>query len=223
MAEGAATRVRATLAILAKAPIPGFAKTRLAPLLGAEGAAALHAVLLERTLRTALASGFASVSLWCAPSRDAPFFRALAARGEVHLHDQPEGDLGDRMLAALEAHLGDGPVVLVGTDCPQLGAEHLGRIAAALEGGADAAIVPAEDGGYAALGLRRAHPSVFAGVPWGGPDVLAETRERLRRLGWTVHEQPALRDVDLPGDVAWLLASGLLDAGERARLVPYLP
>jgi rSAM/selenodomain-associated transferase 1 len=220
MPEGPGAEAGATLAVLAKAPVPGFAKTRLVPVLGPDGAAELHAILVERTLRTAVAAGFGAVALWCAPDREAPFFRRLAEG--IALHDQPDGDLGARMRAAFEAHLAAGPVVLVGTDCPELGVGHLRRLAAALAAGADAAVVPAVDGGYAALGLRRVHPSLFDGVPWGTSEVLARTRERLGRLRWTVHELPPLRDVDLPGDVEWLLASGLLGEAERARLAPYL-
>ena len=223
----------ATLAVMAKAPIAGFAKTRLIPRLGAEGAAALHAVLLERTLRIAASSGFDAVALWCAPDRRSPFFEALrsaalrsaalsSASLELDLHDQPDGDLGARMLAAFEAHLMRGPVVLVGTDCPDLSREHLVTCRAALAGGADVVLLPARDGGYAAIGLARVDRALFDGVPWGSSEVLAATRERIRRLGWTAHELSLVCDVDEPEDVEWLLASGLLTAVERARIAPYV-
>jgi glycosyltransferase A (GT-A) superfamily protein (DUF2064 family) len=115
-----------------------------------------------------------------------------------------------------------GPVVMVGTDCPGLSAAHLADARAALAAGADAVLVPAEDGGYALIGLARVHRSLFDGVPWGAATVLAETRERLRVLGWSRRELAPLRDVDLPADVEWLLGSGLLTAAERARLAPHL-
>jgi uncharacterized protein len=207
----------ATLVVMAKAPIPGYAKTRLVPRLGAEGAAELHAILLERTLRTAAASGFETVALWCAPDRLAPAFQAL--RLELELHTQPAGDLGARMLAAFEHHLAAGGlVVMIGTDCPELAPEHLTGLMDALESGADAVFLPAEDGGYAAIGLACVDPSLFEGVPWGSSGVMAETRERVRRLGWNARELLPLRDVDLPEDVDWLLGSGLLTGAERARL-----
>jgi len=212
-----------TLAVMARAPIPGFAKTRLIPRLGPVGAAELHAVLLERTLRTAASSGFESVTLWCAPDGRSPFFDALRAGAALELRDQPPGDLGARMLAAFELQLAaGGPVVMVGTDCPELAAGHLESARAALAGGADVVLLPAADGGYAAIGLARVHRSLFEGVRWGSPKVMAATRERIRRLGWTAHELAAVRDVDLPEDVEWLVASGLLSEGERARIEPYL-
>ena len=51
------------LLIFARAPDPGRVKTRLVPLLGEKGAARLHARLVERALKTAVAAGFASVDL----------------------------------------------------------------------------------------------------------------------------------------------------------------
>jgi len=214
---------RVTLAILAKAPVPGYAKTRLAPRLGAEGAAALQAVLLDRTVRAAEAAGFARVVVWCAPDARAPELAALRGRAGLVLRDQPGGGLGERLLAAFEADLPDGPVVAIGTDAPALGAGHLARAAAALAEGAPAVLTPAEDGGYALLGLARVDPSLFQGVPWSTAEVLAATRARLAALGWAPRELPAVRDVDLPADLDWLLESGLLDGEERARLSPWLP
>jgi uncharacterized protein len=223
MAEQRPRRGVGALAVLAKAPIPGFAKTRLAPRLGPEGAAELHAVLLERTLRAAGSSGFAPVALWCAPDSRSPFFAALRGVAALDLHDQPEGDLGARMLAAFELHLAAGaPVVLVGTDCPELGPARLRAAGAALAGGADAVILPAADGGYAALGLARVDRSLFDGMRWGSSEVLEETRRRIRRLGWTAHELRPVRDVDRPEDLEWLLASGILSGEEVERIARYL-
>jgi rSAM/selenodomain-associated transferase 1 len=212
------------LAVLAKAPIPGYAKVRLVPLLGPQGAAELHAVLLERTLRIAGSAGFDPVAVWCAPDRRHPSFEALRAGPPLELRDQPQGDLGARMLAAFELHLGAGqPVVLIGTDCPELGPDHLRAARAALASGADVALLPAADGGYAAIGLARVDRTLFDGVRWGSSEVLEETRRRIRRLGWTAHELSPLRDVDRPEDVEWLLASGLLGEDERRRIERHLP
>ncbi len=208
-----------SLAILARDPEPGQAKTRLAPALGPEGAAALHALLVRRTVRSALAAAMPSTTLWCAPGRDTPFFADLAAAHAVALRDQPPGDLGERMLAAFQDHLArGGPAILIGTDCPGLGPAHLHAARDALAGGSDAVLVPAEDGGYALLGLYRVHPRVFEGVPWGTSSVLAETRARLRSLRLATRELPPLRDVDRPEDLTWLLGAGLLDEDERLAL-----
>jgi glycosyltransferase A (GT-A) superfamily protein (DUF2064 family) len=81
---------------------------------------------------------------------------------------------------------------------------HLRRASRWLAGGADAVLAPAEDGGYALIALRRVSPRLFADIDWGGPRVMAQTRERLAALGWRWRELPTLWDVDRPEDVARL-------------------
>jgi uncharacterized protein len=148
MADGA-------VAVLAKAPVPGFAKTRLIPLLGPHGAAALQQRLIERALATALAAGIGPVTLWCAPDDAYPIFREAARRHGIRLALQPDGDLGERMLAAFRSAPSGTALVLIGTDCPVLGPDDL-RDAAALLDDADVVIAPAEDGGYGLIAGRRA-------------------------------------------------------------------
>jgi uncharacterized protein len=199
--------VPVAIAILAKAPLPGLAKTRLAPALGADGAAQLQARFIERAVATAHAAGTGPVTLWAAPDQHHPAFQTLSALLGVSLARQPEGDLGARMLAALEA--AHGPALVIGTDCPALSAAHLAAAAAVLRDGCDAVVVPVEDGGYALIGTRRPQPTLFDGVPWGTSDVMAETRRRLRaaRLVW--REPARLWDVDEPADLARMQRAGL--------------
>ena len=66
----------------------------------------------------------------------------------------------------------------------------------------DAVLIPAEDGGYVLIGLRRPCPAVFEGVAWSTGGVLAQTRDRLRDAGLRWHELPTLWDVDTPDDWA---------------------
>src|SRR5437868_3801239 len=106
------------VAIFARAPVAGAAKTRLISRLGAEGAAALHARLVERALSQALAAGLGEVTLWCAPDASHPFFADCAARFGVRLRAQRGADLGARMLHAFE--VAQGPLILIGSDCPML-------------------------------------------------------------------------------------------------------
>jgi len=196
--------------IFAKAPTPGAVKTRLVPLLGAEGAAALHARLVKRTLQTARAASFRRVELHATPGMDDPFFRFCAAHYSTALVAQAEGDLGTRMLVAFESALAHSPrALLAGSDCPALTGRHLRQADRALRDGADAVFIPCEDGGYALIGLRRAEARLFDGIGWGGENVMADTRARLGVLGWRWRELETLWDVDRPEDYARLLASGL--------------
>jgi hypothetical protein len=203
------------VAVLAKAPIPGLAKTRLIPRLGADGAARLQAALTEHAVLTALAARLGPVTLWCTPDTRHAAFVALARRTGVGLRAQHGADLGARMAFAVAEHARRGPVLLTGTDCPVLTAEHLRRAAAALGGGDGAVTLPAEDGGYVLIGLRAPHPELFRGIPWGGERVMVETRERLRALGLRWSEPATLWDLDRPADLDRLADHGLGWLAER--------
>jgi hypothetical protein len=199
--------------VFARAPRPRAAKTRLVPLLGAEGAAALHAQFVKRTLETARAASLRPVELHCAPDANDPFFQFCAGHYGITLQAQVEGNLGARMLAAFEKALAaHDRVLLVGTDCPALTAGHLRQAEKALRDGTDAVFVPCEDGGYALIGLRRADGRLFEGIAWGSNSVMAETRARLTALDWRWQELETLWDVDRPEDYRRLLASGLIEA-----------
>jgi hypothetical protein len=214
MSSRGATGIERALIVFARAPEPGRVKTRLAPLLGARGAARLHARLVERTLRTALAAGFVRVYLYSSPGTKGGFFEKMKKRYRVQLRAQGRGDLGERMYLALRRHPG---AVLIGCDCPALRPADLRAAACALQAGADAVFSPAEDGGYALIGLRRAARAAFDGVDWGSASVMAQTRERLHRLKWRWRELRTVWDVDRPEDVARLRRSGRL-APLAARL-----
>jgi glycosyltransferase A (GT-A) superfamily protein (DUF2064 family) len=91
------------------------------------------------------------------------------------------------------------PLLIVGTDSPVLTREHLQQAADALQTH-DAVVIPAEDGGYVLIGLRRALPSAFQQVDWSTPRVMAQTRERLSAVGARWVELATLWDVDDPQD-----------------------
>lgn len=191
-----------SIAILAKAPVPGLAKTRLIPTIGAHAAAVLQERLTERAVATALAADVGPVTIWCAPDGTHDSFLKLVARSRITLRRQPEGDIGARMLAATAA--GIGPTLVIGTDCPALTEVHLRGAANALRNGTDVILIPAEDGGYVLIGTRSAQPPLFAGIAWGTKTVLAETRTRIIEQRLILTEQPPLWDVDTESDLARL-------------------
>jgi len=187
--------------VFTKAPRAGEVKTRLIPLLGAEGAAALHRQLVHRTLFTATAAGLGPVALHAAPDVSDPFLQDCARRFGVVLAPQRGRDLGARLANAFGDGLArHGRVIIIGTDCPVLTAQHLCDAQAALALGNDAVLIPAEDGGYALIGLTRCDNRLFEGIAWGGDTVLEATRERLRTLRWRWHELATLWDIDRPED-----------------------
>ena len=199
------------LIVFARAPQPGRVKTRLAPLLGKQGAARLYSRMIVRTLETAVASGCGNVELHCSPGVENVFFKKIGKRFGVGLRSQGRGDLGARMYRAFERALRRHPyAVLIGSDCPALRPADLRAAARALREGTDAVLSPAEDGGYALIGLRRVSRRLFDGVAWSGPGVLSQTRRRLKRLRWRCKELRTVWDVDRPEDVARLNRTRLL-------------
>lgn len=187
------------LSVLAKAPIPGQVKTRLIPALGAEGASRLHERLLRYTLDIALATTAAqSVVLWTALDHNHPLFLELADQHGIRLRAQPEGDLGERMHHALQAM--KAPSLLIGSDCPALTPSLLRRCQSALTD-AEAVCLPAEDGGYTLIGVRRADRRLFTAIDWGSRHVMAQTRERADEMDWRLACPARLWDVDRPEDL----------------------
>jgi hypothetical protein len=200
----------ACIAVFAKAPVPGAVKTRLAPALGEDAAARLHAELVRRALTTASDVPSARIELWCAPDERHPFFQQCARDFPIALKVQRGADLGKRMAAAAaEAHADARPIVIIGSDCPALTPSHL-RLAAHALRAQDAVVIPAEDGGYVLIALSKPVEGVFDGIAWGGDTVMAQTRERLTTAGARWIELPPLWDVDRPADYARLQSEGLL-------------
>jgi rSAM/selenodomain-associated transferase 1 len=186
---------------MAKAPQPGYAKTRLIPALGAAAAARLQRQLTLRTLSTARAADIGPVTLWCAPDTHHRFFRSLQQRCRVDLRSQPELDLGQRMAHIFAEH-GQQPLLLIGTDCPALSAGHLQQASLALRSGTDAVFITTEDGGYFLVGLKQPCPALFDGIEWSTARVMAQTRNRISELGLCWQEMAQLWDVDRAEDVS---------------------
>jgi rSAM/selenodomain-associated transferase 1 len=196
--------VKTRIVVMARAPAPGQAKTRLAQVIGDDQAAALAARMLNRTLETARLAAVGAIELCVTPDTRHPAVRAAAERAGAVLADQGEGNLGERMARIAQRVLaaGEQPLI-VGTDCPSLSARHLQQAAQALQRN-DAVLQPAFDGGYVLIGLRRFDPRLFEGVPWSTAAVMAITRERLRELAWSWREAETLHDIDRAADLVHL-------------------
>lgn len=211
-------RAACTLALFAKAPVAGQAKTRLIPLLGPEGAARAHEQMTRRAL--ALLRGFAAqpgaqAVVWAAGDARHPLFETSA----LPVQAQCDGDLGARMRHCIAAHRGAGHVIVIGSDCPALDLPVLTQVRSHLDAGAALAFVPASDGGYVLVAARAQADdalldSCFSGIAWSTAEVMPQTRAALAATGlrperdWV--ELPALWDVDEPADYRRALAAGLL-------------
>jgi rSAM/selenodomain-associated transferase 1 len=210
--------VSTAVIVFAKAPVPGLAKTRLAPALGEAGAAALAERMLHHALAEATAADVGPVELCAAPDATHPALQAAAAEHGARLTEQGTGDLGLRMHRALTRSLmRHGRALLIGTDAPALDAAVLRRAASAQQDH-DAVFVPALDGGYALVGQRRADPRWFSDMRWSHDRVMDETRERLRAAGVRWAELPPVADIDEPVDLVHL-PPGWLDGLEIASRI----
>ena len=176
-----------TVLVMAKAPQAGRSKTRLCPPCRPEQAAAVAEAALRDTLATVLGTpGVRRVV-----ALDGPVGPWLPQGFEV-VTQRGEG-LGDRLSHAIGTV--GGPVVVIGMDTPQLDPTTLSSVVRSVRPGR-AVLGPAADGGWWVLGLHRAEPRAFDGVPMSRADTGARQAEQLRRCGLAVDPAPELRDID---------------------------
>ncbi|HIN81535.1 MAG TPA: glycosyltransferase, partial [Chromatiales bacterium] len=179
----------AKILIFAKTPVVGEVKTRLIPSLGDDGACSLYLTLLTDTVARFARAGLSPVELVVWPDIRHRDIQHLASQHSVSLSLQRGQDLGERMLhAATDALMDRQSVVLIGTDCPGLEVELVDQCLSSLAQGEQAALIPADDGGYVLIGLTQTHCSLFDDIEWGSDQVAGVTRERLRDLGWSFKE-----------------------------------
>jgi uncharacterized protein len=205
------------LAVFARAPAAGEAKTRLRPLLGPRGAADFHAALISDTLRKVNALGRSVVRYFFLAGRDFPVTSSLS---DYTLHRQSGADLGKRLEGAFHRLLRrHRRVVVIGTDSPLLPPRLL-RTAFAELRVCEAVLGPCPDGGFYLVGLRRLPRGLFHGVRWGSAFARRDVLARLARRGLSCALLEPLADVDLARDVKRLKAQ-MLSSGAARRLAPH--
>ena len=213
---------RPSLILFARAPREGAVKTRLAPVVGAKGAARLARAFLEDAARAyGPPSGWEAIVAVEPGPDEAPFpeifpppWRREAQSGET---------LGDRLGRAFEEEFRRGApaVAAVGSDHPALSRRRIEALFERLAAGWDACLIPAEDGGYCAIGLAAAarRAEAFREIPWSSARVLDVTRARLAAAGCRLAALAPSYDVDRPEDLARLRA----DLSERNPSDPDYP
>jgi len=198
---------RRLLILMARAPAPLGCKTRLASGgLGPRRAALVQARLLDHTL---------TVVTLAATQLDAHSRLALAGGAArqnrslpglctaTQLVDQGCGSLGLRMQRQFARGFAQGyrSIVLVGSDLPRLSVSDLHQAVASLQQ-VPLVLGPAEDGGYWLIGLRAPAAALFAGIDWGGAEVLAQTLLQARRLALPLTLLGYQGDLDRTDDLA---------------------
>jgi uncharacterized protein len=178
--------------VIAEAPAPDRVDGWLSPPLRPQQAALVAEAALADTLDVVASAPVTRrvLALDGAPGDWLPVgFRVIGQRGN---------GLDERLAAAFaDAYaVAPLPMVLIGTDTPQVTADMLGDAVASLESGeADAVFGPSTDGGFWMLGLRRPDRSLLAGVPMSGQDSGRVLLERLAGAGLRVALAPRLTEV----------------------------
>ena len=188
------------LQIFAKAPIIGKVKTRLAVDIGDQEAKRVYESILLNTVKKTTSENW-QVELWCTPDKRHPFFKTLSERYNLKFKLQSGLDLGERMLFALQSGKDKArKVVLIGADCPDISTQYIEQAFNAIET-KDVVFGPVEDGGYALVGCRNAHPSMFKKVRWGSTKALSDNISSINRCGLSYELLPKLWDLDTAKDL----------------------
>ena len=186
--------------VFAKYPRLGKVKTRLIPEVGEQAAFDLQIAMLDDLLWRL--HGSVDIELWGTDSAAKPHYKSLIKDYHLGFRRQCEGDLGIRMENAVASALLRGRLpILVGADCPAIDIDLIDAMTEELESGADAVMVPAEDGGYVALGLAVKNYQLFRGIKWGSKHVANQTLEAMFRTGIECAVFEPVRDVDRLKDV----------------------
>jgi len=192
------------IVLFVKAPLAGFAKTRLIPKLGEQGAADLAATLFQHALNQAVLANIGSVELCVTPDAQHPIWSSFSIPDGIHWTEQGDGDLGERLSRAAQRVTDGGEtVLLMGTDCPALDSACLKNVAQSLRDN-DVCMVPVSDGGYALLGLNQYQHAVFSGIPWSTDKVAMLTKQKIAAMNWRFAALKELNDIDEPEDLKYL-------------------
>jgi rSAM/selenodomain-associated transferase 1 len=208
------------LGLFAKRPRAGQVKTRLAAEVSSEWAEEAATAFLLDVVDKYATVGDNRVLVYT-PSQEREFFARIAG-ANYQIVPQIEGDLGCRMhdfvLAQMQTR--KERIVVLGTDSPTLPVSYVEQAFAHLET-SDVVLGPAFDGGYYLLGCARRLPPIFERIAWGGPNVLAETIEKLHDPNWSVALLPMWYDVDTLED--WRFIRSHIAAMRRAGIDPQAP
>ena len=197
----AAGAAAVAIVVLAKYPVPGRVKTRIAATIGAERACALYAGFV-RDLAHRLQS-YGGIVWWAFTPAGSRFARLVGTRRCFAQRGRDLGARIDHALRSVHRRTG-GPVIALGADVPHVSKAELRRAARVLASGVDVVLGPAADGGYYLIGVRAPQAGLFVDISWGTASVAATTRRRCRSLGLSLVELADDFDVDEVADVARL-------------------
>jgi hypothetical protein len=198
----------AALAIMAKLPAAGQAKSRLSPPLTPAQAAMLYEAMLLDTIELAARLKGVQLVIAITPPDTAAYFRRVSPP-ETALLPVTGADIGECLSQTLGQLLraGYSRALALNSDGPTLPITYLRRALTELKAReTDIVLGPSEDGGYYLIGLKQPHPGLFQGIAWSTDRVMGQTLNRADALGLRVTQLPRWYDVDTADDLERLQA-----------------
>jgi uncharacterized protein len=214
------------IAVMAKASVPGRAKTRLVPPLTLEEAAAFNTAFLQDVTNNLLLAGqrigISGYAAFGPPGSESFFRRTLSPA--IELIDAWLPNFGACLQFTIAEILARGhtSAVVLNSDSPTLPTSLLVETAERLVRPGDRAVLgPSRDGGYYLLGLKAAHRRMFEDIDWSTERVAEQTLERAREIDLDVHMLPVWYDVDDVESLRMVHAELCTPRPAVLRLIPY--
>ena len=202
-------RNRNTLILFAKSAQLCRVKTRMWPELSHRECLYLHRQSTQHFIRLLSSSNKFKFVLYATSSKKRDF-----SFSNIEIKTQNGIDLGARMHNAIEKELHHTErVIVIGSDCLELSPAYIESAFTMLSSKQDVVLGPANDGGYALIGMRKACAALFRQMQWGSSNVLAATLQKAESLGINTHLLDPLIDVDDRND--------LLELYSKNRLPPW--
>lgn len=187
--------------IVAKQPLAGLSKTRLAAGIGSDNAVMLYRCFLQDTIASAARVPDCRLAFSFWPPEAAEYFQRLDT--SALLLPQHGDDFGSRLLSAFvqAAAAGYDEMVLIGSDNPSLPLASLMQAFEALQK-TPTVLGPCEDGGYYMIGMREPQPALFlSGISWSTDIVADQTRMAASASGLGMAEMLVWYDIDTTADL----------------------
>ena len=213
--------MKEALVLIAKAPLEGMVKTRLAVVLNPAETTELYVSFLSDTF--AIMSSVwreretVSLVLCYSPEGEEESFEAVEREGSLMLA-QRGNDFGERLFNCFKDLLESGfdSVVLIGSDSPTLPEEYVFEAFENLKDDNDVVFGPSEDGGYYLIAMRLLHEELFKEIPWSTSEVMEATVKQAEKARLNLIKLPVWYDVDTPEDLERLKLELAADR-EKAR------
>ncbi len=191
------------LVIMAKAPEPGFVKTRLCPDFTQKEAAELYRCFLKDRLGEMHSIKDVDLAVAYAP-QDAKAIFATLAPEQYNLFPQCNAELGEKLRSIFSEKTSQGyeAIVITDSDSPDLPRSIIQEaFDLLLSGGKDVVLGPCEDGGYYLIGMKKNHPELLEDIPWSTPEVLQATMKKAEKSGIKTALLAQWNDIDTYQDL----------------------